>query len=265
MRHIPKGHAAFEPATFARCFPVSRSVFLGDFNAYHKDWSIVNEGSSNYAKKRGVAIRRYAKQKGMSVFGFPEAPTHIGTRGRMASPDLLLVGGELAPAFLKWETLFDVGSDHLPIAAEVRLDAHRERAGKRKKRWEGKTLKIEEYQKEIAAEMAEWALERDGGNMDINTLVKGWEKRVLRACSKTCQTRYLGHKPGVGFMSGELKALLRKRNKARKKSQKHKTLNSVNEFQKLQKEARTAIAKAKREEHKSFCNSFTEENAHAKL
>ena len=63
----------------------------------------------------------------------------------------------------------------------------------------------------------------------------------------------------------ELKGLLRKRNKARKKSQKLKTLDFVKEFQTLQKETRKALAKAKRDEHEKFCNSFTEENAHEKV
>ena len=262
---LPKGQAQFEPSTFARCFPVPRSVFLGDFNAYHKDWSIVNDGSSNYAKKRGAAIRRYARQKGMSVFGFRETPTHISTRGRMASPDLLMAGGDIAPAVLFWETLKDVGSDHLPIAAELCLDAQGARAVKRAKRWEGKTLKIEEYQKEIGVEMAEWTRESAEGKKDLNTLVEDWGKRVLRACEKTCQTRYIGHKPGVGFMCRDLKELLRKKNRARKKSQKHRTQEAVNEFQKLQKEARKALSDAKKDEHEHFCNSFTEENAHAKV
>ena len=261
----PKGHTKFEPATFARCFPISCSFFLGDFNAYHKDWSIVNEGSSAYAKKRGAAIRRYAREKGMSIFGFPDTPTHIGTRGRMASPDLFLVGGEIAPAVLTWETLSDAGSDHLPIKAEICLDAHREGEKKRKKRWEGKTLKLEEYQREITTEMTEWTAEAQERAMGLDTLVGEWERRVLRACKKTCQTRTIGHKPGVGYMTGEIKELLKRRNRARKRSQRLKTAESVNEFQKLQKEARNAVSNAKKKEHENFCNSFTEENAHRKV
>ena len=66
-------------------------------------------------------------------------------------------------------------------------------------------------------------------------------------------------------MSNELKALLAKRNKARKRSQKQKTLESVKEFQKLQKEARKAIAQAKKDEHENFCNSFTKDNAHQQV
>jgi len=260
---LPKRSAKFDPATFARCFALPRCIFLGDFNAFHKDWSLLEDGKSNNATKRGTGIRRYVKQKGMSIFGFRNTPTHINTKGGMSSPDFFVVGGEIAPAVMHWKTLTDVGSDHLPILAELRLDAHSGKGRQRKKRWEGKTLKIEEYQKEIERELAEWRLARE--EMDLDELVKEWEKRVLRACEKTCQARYLGHRPGVGFMSKDLKTILQQRNRARKKSQRLRTPESVNDFQKLQKKARKALAKAKKDEHERFCKSFTNENAYDKL
>ena len=64
----------------------------------------------------------------------------------MSSPDLFLVGREVAPAVMYWHTLRDVGSDHLPIMMEMRVGAQRQPAQKRKKRWEGKTIKVEQYQ-----------------------------------------------------------------------------------------------------------------------
>ena len=262
---MPKRHTKFEPATFARCFALPRCIFLGDFNAFHKDWSLIDVDKSNYATKRGTAIRKFARQKGMSIFGFPQEPTHINTKGGMSSPDLFLVGGEVAPAVLYWKTLTDVGSDHLPIMMELRLDAHRGRGGKRKKRWEGKTLNVEEYQKEIATEMAEWLRENRGQRLKLGPAVENWGERVLKACHKTCQARKMGHRPGVGFMSREVKALLTRRNAARKRSQRLRTPQSVIEFQKLQKKARKAVAQAKKDEHENFCNSFTKENAHAKV
>ena len=66
-------------------------------------------------------------------------------------------------------------------------------------------------------------------------------------------------------MTTSLKTLLQRRNRARKRAQKEKTAQSVNEFQKLQKEARKATTDAKKEEHSLFCKTFTKENAHDKV
>ena len=175
-----------------------------------------------------------------------------------------MVGRGVAPAVLYWKTLPDVGSDHLPIMMEVSLDVHRGRVAKRKKRWEGKTLKAEVYQREIAKELGEWT-EESKGEDDLDTMVLKWEKKVLGACEKTCQSRYVGNRPGVRFMTASLKSLLKRRNRARKKAQRIRTPQAVSDFQKLQTEARKATADAKKAEHGNFCKSFTEENAHAKV
>ena len=53
---LPKGKGKFDPTALARCFPLPRCVFVGDFNAYHKDWSPISEGNSKNAVKRGTAL-----------------------------------------------------------------------------------------------------------------------------------------------------------------------------------------------------------------
>ena len=263
--YLPPGGPRFQPATFARSFALPRCLFLGDFNALHEDWSTFDDASKNPAIKRGGAIHRYARQTTMSVFGFPNSPTHVTTLGGFSSPDFFIVGSEIAPSILNWEVMEGVGSDHLPIMATLSLATQRERQSKRKKRWEGATLRVDEYQTEIKREMSEWREQHEGKGADLEAVVKNWCERVISACGKTCQSRYLGHKPGVDHMNTEIKTLIRRRNRARKKAQKSRSLAAMNTFRTLQKEVRAAVVKAKKAAHDKFCESFTKENAFKKL
>ena len=105
----------FEP-TIAPLLPDGDAIITGDFNAHDQLWN------STLQDSRGANL---AEELGTSNFGVlnNENPTRLPTNsnGQPTSPDITLASLPLLP-YANWETMTQMGSDHLPIVITCAMD-----------------------------------------------------------------------------------------------------------------------------------------------
>ncbi|GFS93529.1 hypothetical protein TNCV_1982281 [Trichonephila clavipes] len=112
LYHPPnQGHL---PAEMFDC-PDKNTIFLGDLNAKHQSWSC----STN--NDRGNDLLNAADDRAL-IFLNSVLPTHTSfSYGTSEALDITLVRSELHP-HCDWGILSSIGSDHLPILINVKIN-----------------------------------------------------------------------------------------------------------------------------------------------
>lgn len=240
--------------------PLARTVMLADVNAHHKTWS---QGREN---QRGRALYAFIRRHGVSAMDFLDTPTYLSSEGNPSSPDLILAGREVAPFVRNWRLSAGIGSDHTPQSCELHIAHTRVRKHMRKQyKWRYSTLDTEKYMRRLSELFAEWQERHPLEGMDVNRASTEWVEHTLKACEDSCQRYRDRGQNGVPWMTSEIKSDIREREKARKRYTADQTEENWREWCRLKTMVKTKVRRAKAEQHKRFCRSFTKENAHNKL
>ena len=91
-------------------------VIGGDLNAHHPRWS---KGRTNH---RGKLINKFIDQGILTPVNTGCLDTLLSKRGSRSTPDLILVGAHCEVKVMGTAILERIGSDHLPILAELMVN-----------------------------------------------------------------------------------------------------------------------------------------------
>jgi len=178
-------------------------IVAGDLNAKHVSWN------SRVANSRGNVLFQFASERNIQVLG-PIEPTHCGTRGRPDVLDIAVLNN--IPYRAEVETVYELDSDHNPVLLHLEVDD-----------LESVPETIERVDYELFTE----SLQSTVGPIpsiqsveEIDNAVKHLEQKMQKA--KNTATRAQSLKKRRDALPGEIRDLVRERNRARKRY--HRTL-----------------------------------------
>lgn len=239
-------------ASPARSFPMSdiSKIFsanqgpiiaAGDYNAKHTVWN------SRLCTTRGRNLHTYTSMNGLEVHG-PDSPTHYPRRANFR-PDVIDVAITRNVNVLNIHTIQDLSSDHVPVVVELNLEPNRqEPAEVQNTNWELFTETLNNKLGKLPALNT---------TKDVDNFVEHLTKSIHNAI-KDCSRTVLRHPSNQLALPKHIQALIKKRNKTRKRWQRSRAEADKEEFDRLKYAVRTKIAKLKNERWQNTVESLDE-------
>ena len=249
-------HVYNPPTNLLRIPPIdvkSKTILLGDFNSHSKLWGYKEANPS------GKAIEEFIQSNPVKLLNTPltEKTLHHYATGKEYNPDLDIVSIDMGDCDRK--VLECIGSDHLPVLLTVQnnmlrsLDAAQStRFNYKKANWSKFTILAENYVGKI--DIDRLGLEKSSDEIT---------KQLKRAQKQSVPRGKPPHfRPNI---PGEVLAIIKERQCARKAVRKHPTKENKANYNRLSDLVRKSMIKQQREEWRSKCEGINKDTKPGKV
>ena len=219
----------------------SNIIMCGDFNAHHSSWSL---GKSN---PRGKNLKRLFKKNSMKVVKLRDSPTLFnGMHKRWSSPDLIVVGHHYRRWIKNKRVGRDIGSDHLPLLADVILVKELKVLPQRQ-HWLYDRCDIDKYKSNLYSNLKEWLRKvKICKELSIDVCYKEWAEIVIDSATRYCPRSSGKYRlPGNPWWDKGCEEAVRARHRARHAMQRRNDMNSYFAYKEQNKKTEKILRSAK--------------------